>query len=151
MIDGRVYEVLTLPYKIRIQLMQLPADAHARLVDALGVPAIRYDKDRIQTSPEDLLLARAAEIDAWERRRRRALRHKLRKANRNADRVMDAAGLTGEERRIIVARCGYRMSWRRIEKSGGVPQTTARRVFERAAGKLDGARVSDTLSKINIW
>ena len=142
MIDGRIYEILTKPYKIRLELLRLPADAHARLVDALSVPAIRYDKDRVQTSPEDLLLSRAAEIDAWERRRRRSLRRRLRKANRAADRVMDAAQLTAEERRIIVARCGYRMSWRRIEFSGGVPRSTASRIFERAAAKLDGARVS---------
>ena len=142
MIDGRIYEILTRPYKIRLELLRLPADAHARLVDALSVPAIRYDKDRVQTSPEDLLLARAAEIDAWERRRHRVLRRRLRKANRAADRVMDAAKLTAEERRIIVARCGYRMSWRRIEISGGVPRSTASRIFERAAAKLDGARSS---------
>lgn len=140
MIDPEIYEVLTKPYLVRQQLARLPAEAHARLIDALLPPAIRYDRDQVQTSPEDRLLAAAAAVDAWERKRRKHLKRWLTRANRKADKLMDAAELTPEERRVIVARCGFRMSWRRLEKKGGVPKSTACRIFESASAKLSAER-----------
>lgn len=63
----RVYQLLDAPRRTRYQIKQLEAKRQA--VEYAMMPGgIRYDKDKVQTSPSDQMPERAAELDEIDRR-----------------------------------------------------------------------------------
>ena len=102
---------------------------------------IRYDSDKVQTSPSDQMLEVAAKVDALERK----MQTKLLKLNQDMVRAMEIvqAMPTPEYRQLLTLRylTGH-MSWEEIAEIMGYSQEHVRGYLHRAA--IEEARKVNT-------
>ena len=102
---------------------------------------IRYDSDKVQTSPSDQMLEVAAKVDALERK----MQAKLVKLNQDMVRAMEIvqAMPTPEYRQLLTLRylTGH-MSWEEIAEIMGYSQEHVRGYLHRAA--IEEARKVNT-------
>ena len=125
---------------IRAERMEISrlTEAREQLVDTLFPPAIRYDRDRVQTSPTDKMITVAAELDEIDR----DIEQRIVKLSEDVRLAYQIVGQlkTPECREVIMLR--YLMGKRRPLTWREIAQEMSYSV-QHVKGKLHGAAVKE--------
>ena len=130
-----LYEILAGPKELDRRI-RIKAERYQEILLTMVPGAIRYDQDRVQTSPEDKMLAAIANADEVYREMRRLERIKNKKI-REITNLVIAALEDPTERAIILGRyCGL-MKWEKVAEEQGITESVLFKARRSALDKLD--------------
>ena len=131
--DEKVYKLLSKPRKIRREINRVNGEIEA-LIQSYALPkAITYDKDPVQTSPEDPMLKYMAEKERLEKKRDKLL-IKYVEAQRDISIKLDAVPELGAL--IITRRFLENLSFADIIAEVGLSERQMYRYYNEALEEL---------------
>jgi len=130
-----LYRILAAPKELDRRI-RIRAEKYQEILLTMIPGAIRYDQDRVQTSPEDKMLAAIAEADGEYRAMKKLERQKAKKIREITNLVI--AALDDQiEREIILGRyCGL-LKWEKVAEEQGITESVLFKARRSALDKLD--------------
>lgn len=134
-ISEDLYEILARPRQLKFKICAISAKI-SNLEDCLLPGAIRYDKDKVESSPSDRMPEVMAEIGDLSDKQRR-LSQELLQANELIQKMCDER-LTDElEKTVILMRFVGCQTFEEIGTALAYDKSGAWRIYDRAMDRLD--------------
>lgn len=134
-----LYTILTAPTNTVREIRSLMEEMDT-LVWSLLPGAIRYDTDRVQTSPVDKLAEAMGDLDRMQRKLKALEERKDRERRiiRNlCNKIIGCPDLTDKEREIILDRYADCEAWYKIADRRGISESKAFKLQRSALDKLE--------------
>lgn len=130
-----LYRILAAPKELDRRI-RIRAEKYQEILLTMIPGAIRYDQDRVQTSPEDKMLAAIANADTEYRAMKKLERQKAKKIREITNLVISALD-DQIEREIILGRyCGL-LKWEKVAEEQGITESVLFKARRSALHKLD--------------